>query len=146
MSHRSKRGLNMSSEIAARIAGERKVIRAMCEAAIEAGFQLSYFDGEEWPVKNSRNLSDIMAETHGTDCAAIRVSRANGDRIGTFDIVYGNSPSEVIADYSYYSSREKMIMDSLYGVAEQADYLACYAMPKKREFTTQMLDLDLATD
>lgn len=103
----------MSSEIAARIAGERKAIRALCEAAIEQGFSLSYFDGEEWAVKKSRNVSDIMKECHSTDEAAIGVSSDRGI-IGTFYLVYGNAPDEVISDYGWKDECFKAAMDSLW--------------------------------
>jgi hypothetical protein len=96
------------SELAASIAGERKAIRGLCKAALSKGLLLSYSDGESWPVKQTANLSDIMAQVHSTDEALIRVRDADGNKRVTFFIVYGNSPEEVISDYSYPEADEEL--------------------------------------
>jgi hypothetical protein len=94
------------SEFAAIAAGERKTIRALCKAALDKGFTLSYNDGEAWPVKKTDNIAKIMAHVQGTDEAMLMITDKDGKKIASFFLVYGNAPDEVIADYSYPAENE----------------------------------------
>jgi len=106
------------SELSARIAGERKVVRALCKAALAKGFTLSYNDGEEWTVKQSTKISDIMSEVHSTDEAKLTVRDNEARARVTFYLVYGNSPEEVISDYGY-GDADQALADELYNAAFQ---------------------------
>jgi hypothetical protein len=94
------------SEFAAIAAGERKTIRALCKAALDKGFLLSYNDGEAWPVKKTNNIAEIMPHVQSTDEATLMVTDKDGKKIASYFLVYGNAPDEVIADYSYPAENE----------------------------------------
>jgi hypothetical protein len=102
--------------LAARIAGERKAVRALCKAALDKGFTLSYNDGEEWAVKQSYKLSDIMKHVHSTDEARLTVRDSEARARVTFYLVYGNSPEEVISDYGY-GDADQALANELYNAA-----------------------------
>ena len=107
-------------EIEKRIQGEKAVIRAICEAAIARGFTVSYNDGGDYPVRKSRDVSAIMAETHSTDEAALVIRSETDRRVGAFYLAYGNAPSELIFDQvsQHYSFDD--VMDSLFQAGADA--------------------------
>jgi hypothetical protein len=111
------------SELSANIAGERKVIRALCKAALAKGFTLSYNDGEEWAVKRTSKLSDIMAEVHSTDEGLLLIRDSEAKKRANFYLIYGNSPDEVIADYGYQEA-DRALADDLYNAAYQGAAMA----------------------
>lgn len=78
---------------------ELRVLRKMCRSLCAAGYSLSVWDGEEWAIKRSIQPDIVVAELRATDEERVRVR--NGDRIiGDIYLVYGNSPWEVVANYS----------------------------------------------
>jgi hypothetical protein len=84
-----------------RIADELSVVRVLCETAIAAGYAVSLSDGEEWTVKSSRNVDEIVAAAQTTDSDTLRVRDIENKLIvGDVCFVYGNSASEVVCDYT----------------------------------------------
>lgn len=78
---------------------ELRVLRKMCRSLCAAGYSLSVWDGEEWAIKRSTQPDIVLAELRATDEEQVRVRE--GDKvIGTIYLVYGNSPWEVVSDYS----------------------------------------------
>lgn len=82
-----------------RIANEKMIVRKVVKNALSLGYTISLFDGEEWPVKRSTSASEVMAAIMSTDEDTLSF-RKDGEHAGSVLLVYGNSASEVIADYS----------------------------------------------
>lgn len=78
---------------------EAQVIRKLVKQALAAGYTVSVYDGEEWALKLSTQPEKIMAELGATDCEVLRF-RKDGRQVASVTLIYGNSPAEVIADYS----------------------------------------------
>jgi hypothetical protein len=80
------------------------VLRTLIKSAIAAGYALSVDDGEEITVTHSRDAKALFAALQTTDEDRLHLGRPNGrggfTREGSITLVYGNSASEVIADYS----------------------------------------------
>lgn len=89
----------MFPESANRIIGERANIRKLVKIAIEDGCVVSVYDGEEWCLKKSGSVTEVMASVQSTDCDTIRF-RKNDEVVGNVFCVYGNSAEEVFADWS----------------------------------------------
>ena len=79
---------------------ENIIIRKAVRAAIDAGFTVSVFDGEEYSVRRSCKVEEIMRSLRATDCDRLVVCTRAGDLVGSVMLVYGNEPYEVISDYS----------------------------------------------
>jgi hypothetical protein len=82
--------------------GERRVARALINAALDKGYTVSVNDGEEWTVRRSSNLREITDALATTGEDFIRFY--DGDKsVGTFNLIWGNDETgaELISDYSY---------------------------------------------
>jgi len=80
---------------------EIKVIDRLIRDALKAGCTVAIHDGEEWsirPIDKSVDHDVIAAEIAATDETEI-VFDLGGQR-AIFLLVHGNSPSEVIANYT----------------------------------------------
>lgn len=84
-----------------RIADEKRAVKKIVEAAIRLGYMVSLYDGEEYTVKRSTDKKAILAAIYTTDMDRLyfRV-KATGEQVGSVLLVYGNSASEVMADWS----------------------------------------------
>lgn len=91
-----------------RILIERAIVRcAVLDilAAQDGAFCISVYDGEEYPVKRSRNVDEIMADVGQCEIETLYVRHvdkdgATGTRVGGFTLVYGNGGWDVIADHT----------------------------------------------
>jgi len=81
-------------------ADERRVIGQLIDDALAAGYLISYYDDGDWPVRMSESKEAVMAELHSTGQAQIRFSTSDHKHVGIVLLVFGNSPWEVIADYT----------------------------------------------
>lgn len=92
---------NCHPSVADRVLYELRVLKMVCEVAIEAGHTVSLQDGEEWTVQRSRDVNELVAAAQTTDMDRLRIRRSDevGTPLGTVLFVYGNSAGEVIADY-----------------------------------------------
>lgn len=77
---------------------ERFVVKQMVSRALDKGYTLSVFDGEEFPVLHSDDLEEVMAELGHCDEEWLYVENADHKKIGTIWLVYGNDPDEVVCD------------------------------------------------
>lgn len=86
----------------ARIAGELSVLKMTAEVMIAKGFYVSLNDGEETTVVRSQDVAKLTAAAQTTDHDYLIIYRdeSKESRMGQIMFVYGNSPCEVIADYS----------------------------------------------
>lgn len=80
---------------------ETKEARALVDYLLMAGCMLSVHDGEERTLRGSMRADDVMAAL-GTveDDRLIAHDPATGEHRGTFWLIYGNGPGELIADHS----------------------------------------------
>jgi hypothetical protein len=83
-------------------AGEARVARKLIRAALAEGWSVSVNDGEAWTVKRSTKEREIIDALATTEEDYIRIRAADGERQGTFHLVYGNDESgeELIADHT----------------------------------------------
>jgi hypothetical protein len=77
---------------------ERFVVKQIVGRALDKGYLLSVFDGEEYPIRYSNDPEAVMAELGHCDEDWLLVANADAKRIGTIFLVYGNDADEVVAD------------------------------------------------
>lgn len=77
---------------------ERFVVRGIVNRALDKGYLLSVFDGEEFPVLHSDDSDEVMAELGHCDEEWLYVENADRKKIGAIYLVYGNDPDEVVCD------------------------------------------------
>jgi hypothetical protein len=77
---------------------ERFVVKQIVGRALDKGYLLSVYDGEETPVEHSDDLEAVMAELGHCEAEWLLVENADRKRIGSIFLVYGNDPDEVVAD------------------------------------------------
>lgn len=96
-------------KIRVRVLIERAIVRRAVEdilAADDGAYCISVYDGEEYPLKRSRDAAAVMAEIGACDEEWLRVrfagteSAPEGAKIGGIYLVYGNDGWDVIADHS----------------------------------------------
>ena len=82
--------------------GERGVATRLVRAAIHAGYAVSVYDGEEYPVKRSRKERQILAALASTEEDWLVIRDGTGERLGSLRLIWGNDPTgeELIADYT----------------------------------------------
>jgi hypothetical protein len=97
---------------------ERRIISRILKDALAAGYTVSVFDGEEWPVKSSTKLGEITAEIAATDETTLRF-RKDGASIGSLLLVHGNG-CDVICDYTATDAMEAL-MSGAEALARQLD-------------------------
>lgn len=79
---------------------ERAAVRRVVRALLGAGLRISVNDGEAFPVKRSTSEREIMAGCFSTGMDSLVCRNAEGVYQGSVLLVYGNSPEEVVCDYS----------------------------------------------
>lgn len=77
---------------------ERFVVRGIVNRALDKGYLLTVFDGEEFPVLHSDDSDEVMAELGHCDEEWLYVENADRKKIGMIWLVYGNDPDEVVCD------------------------------------------------
>lgn len=85
-----------------RIAGERRVYRRLIRFLLRDGGMVSINYGDGWDP-DLRRLTDTKTLFDwflATDEMTLRWRDREGNLIGGFYLVYGNSPEELIADYT----------------------------------------------
>ena len=83
-----------------RIALERKIVKALVKAALDAGYFCGVHDGEQLTLKHCDNISTIMEHLFTTDEDCLRIYDKNTTVIGWVRLVYGNDGWDVICDYT----------------------------------------------
>ena len=104
------------NDLAKRIMTERRICTALIKQVLADGNALSVFDGEEWTVKSSRDEKLIRAALFTTESDELVVRDVDNNRLGWFQLTYGNDGYDVIGDYtaneycqSVYDRLEPMI-------------------------------------
>lgn len=60
----------------------------------------SFDGGGEWTVKRSTDRAVILAALGTTDGDLLVARGADGARLGSFMLIYGNGPGELVADHA----------------------------------------------
>ena len=68
--------------------------------AIAQGCTVSVYDGEEWEVKHSQKLPEILEVINSVDESMIRIKSAAGNLIGNAYIIDQGTPDETVSDYT----------------------------------------------
>jgi hypothetical protein len=82
------------------IAQEKTAAGRIIDRALAKGYKISVNDGEEWTVKQSTKRREIMDALQSTDSDTLMIRAADGAKIGTIFLVWGNSPDEIVCDCS----------------------------------------------
>lgn len=77
----------------------------LIKTALNHGLYISVWDGEEWQVKTSRNMREIISAVKSVEEATLRFrdDEGNGEmvRVGSaFISAYGLEPYETVIDHS----------------------------------------------
>ena len=88
---------------------EKKIFSKVVKTALDEGYSLSVFDGEDYPVKESYKYSEIMAEFSTTDEDYLVIHDMD-KKIGWVKFVYGNDGYDVISDYTYNETMENLLI------------------------------------
>lgn len=80
---------------------ERKVIKALVDESLKAGYLISVYDGEEMVVKKSDQADAIMNAIMSTDEDTLLYYKpGQNTRSGWVKLIYGNDGYDVISDYT----------------------------------------------
>lgn len=95
-----------SYDLARRIETEGRICRRLITHALAAGYCISVNDGEDWVVKKSRNIVEIIGAMSSTDSDVLtfrdptdKSTNNVGRKVGSVVLIYGNG-NDVISDYS----------------------------------------------
>jgi hypothetical protein len=82
---------------------EKTIAKKLVELAIEQGYTVSVFDGEEYPVKRSRNVEVIINALGSTDHDTLTIRKpeqlAKDVPVGSIVLIWGND-RDLISDYT----------------------------------------------
>jgi len=79
---------------------DRDIICAVIDDALAAGHVISVNDGEEWTVRKSADRAEVIAALVTTDADTLSIRDAEGVRVASVYLVYGNEPGVVICDHT----------------------------------------------
>lgn len=92
-----------------RVEREISVVRSIVGSALAMGYKVSVHDGECWAVRQSTDKAAIMAEIYTTDQNTLSIRNNEGEKVGFVLLVYGNSASEVMADWTDSEEMDKIL-------------------------------------
>jgi hypothetical protein len=94
---------------------ERKIYSRIVKDALAGGYEISVFDGDEYPLTGSTSYKAIMEAGFSTDQDEL-VFVKDDKRAGFVSLIYGNCGWDVISDYTATDEIE----DILKGATELA--------------------------
>lgn len=77
---------------------ERFEVARIVARAVDKGYLLTVFDGEEFPVMHSEDAEEVLDSLGHCDEEWLYIENASRQKIGTIYFVYGNDPDEVVCD------------------------------------------------
>lgn len=87
-------------DVAKRIEVERKIVSALVRHALAEGMLVSVDDGgDELALSKSSSYDEVFNSVGATDLDYLILHRADGTKVGWFQLVYGNDGHDVVADY-----------------------------------------------
>ena len=112
--HYSDEHLKAYRKLGVRIANEKKAVKKVVEKTLRMGYMISLYDGEEYSVKRSIDKAHILANIYQTDMDRMFFRyRETGESVGSVLFVYGNSASEVCADWSDNAEVNAILADAI---------------------------------
>jgi hypothetical protein len=78
---------------------EKRIVKQIVDTALAAGCLITVCDGEDYPVKRSTDAKAIMAAIMSTDEDVLIIRKADGTKLGSVYLAYGNDGYDVISDY-----------------------------------------------
>jgi len=101
---------------------QTRAARKFVRMALDRGYVVSVFDGEEYTVRQSNDFKEITEALWSTDEDALIIRKnVSGDRIGRAWLVYGNSAHELIADWTVGNPDFDSLMAEWEAYAEQIE-------------------------
>lgn len=80
-------------------ATERGIVTRLLRAALANGYTVSVYDGEEWTLRNSKRIVQIMAALATTGEDVLQFRDSEGFSIGKVWLIWGND-EDLISDHS----------------------------------------------
>ncbi len=77
---------------------ERFEVARIVARAVDKGYLLTVFDGEEFPVMHSEDAEEVLDSLGHCEEEWLYVENASRQKIETIYFVYGNDPDEVVCD------------------------------------------------
>lgn len=113
------------SQTARRIETERKMVSALVRHALANAMTVSVYDGMEWTLEKSTSYEAIFDALFTTDMDVIELcAAADGKRIGSFQLIYGNDGYDVIADYTVNDTTEAIWNDVIMPLSDRLEAAA----------------------
>lgn len=79
---------------------EKAQAETLVRIVLDRGYSVSVNDGMEWVLKRSRDRAAILDALGSTDADTLRIRDNDGESFGSFWLVYGNGPGELISDHT----------------------------------------------
>lgn len=90
---------------------ERRITRALINGAIQRGWSVSVYDGEEWTLRNVcalKTVTDALATT-GSD--VLHFTKPNMTGAGQVVLIWGND-EDVISDHSDNAAMRSLVAEA----------------------------------
>lgn len=98
-----------ADDVAKRIETERKMVSALVRHALAEGLLISIDDGgDELALTKSSSYEAVFDAAGATDTDILILHRADGSRLGWFQLIYGNDGYDVIADYGVNEDTDRI--------------------------------------
>lgn len=88
---------------------DAKMATQLVQAALAEGLLISVYDGEEYAIIKSSDEAAILKEIGATDADKLIFRTADGTRIGSASLVYGNGPGETVQDHTDHELINKLV-------------------------------------
>lgn len=116
---------------------ERAIVRRIVLDALDLGALISVHDGEEWALRKSNDMEQIMDEIMSTDMDTL-VFHSAGMVVGNVTLIYGNDGYDVIADHSSNPDMEEL----LEGAEKMADKIGDFITEADPNFNQMLAFLE----
>jgi hypothetical protein len=87
---------------------EIRIANRLIKDALARGYMISVHDGEEWALKKSTNVFEVMNALASTDCDNVRFRDASGVYVGTVALIWGNDV-DLISDWTVSPAMEALM-------------------------------------
>lgn len=90
---------------------EKKIVTFLVDKALTFGFSVTVFDGEEHPVRESKDMTLILDNLFACDEEWLQFYDAGHKIVGVVSLVYGNDGYDVIADHTVNAMTDKVMAE-----------------------------------
>lgn len=97
---------------------DNKALKWLIGDILARGYSISVNDGDGWPIKQSRDPDAIFEAANGVFEAWLKIHDEAGASLGIIAIVFGNDPSELIADYSWNTNFHEGEVGPMFAIEE----------------------------